>query len=249
MSLQLDARQRVMLAAMGVRVFEPLQPQVQVAEPLARAAAPVPAPARQAAAQKPELTPALGASDAINWGQLAEAVADCRACSACPPESRGVFGTGDSRAEWLIVGEPLDEGEEAAGEPFLGDAGKLLDNMLKALGLDRRNRVFLTNVIKCRRPGSRNPTADELAQCERVLRRQVQLLQPKIILAMGRFAMQTLLGTGEPIGKLRGRAHQYLGVPLVVTYHPALLLRNPADKAKAWADLCLAQELVLFKPA
>ncbi len=242
MRLQLDARQRSMLAAMGVRVFEPLY--AEVAETLAPAAGPMLAPASESLrAQEPKLAPA----EDMGWRPLAQAVASCRACSACPPDARGVFGAGDIRAEWLIVGEPPDENEEAALEPFVGDAGKLLDNMLKALGLDRRNKVFLTNVIKCRRPGSRNPSADELAQCERVLRRQVQLLQPKIILAMGRFAMQTLLGTGEPIGKLRGRAHQYLDVPVVVTYHPALLLRNPADKAKAWADLCLAQELVLPK--
>ena len=245
MSLPLDARQRAMLAAIGVRVFEPLRPDIAAPPPAAAA----PAPASRPVARATELASALGISDAMDWPALAQAVAACRACSTCGPEAPGVFGTGDNRAEWLIVGDPPDDNEVAAGEPFVDEAGKLLDNMLKALGLDRRSKVFLTNVIKCRRPGSRNPDAEELAQCGRVLRRQVQLLQPKVILAMGRFAMQALLGTGEPIGKLRGRAHQYLGVPLVVTYHPALLLRNPADKAKAWADLCLAQELVRVNAA
>jgi uracil-DNA glycosylase family 4 len=248
MSLQLDARQRAMLAAMGVRVFEPLHAEVSetLTTPVASVAEPLLAPVSEPLpVQEPKLAP----TGTLDWQPLAQAVANGHACSACPAGGHGVFGTGDSHAEWLIVGEPPDENEEAAGEPFVGDAGKLLDNMLKALGLDRRSKVFLTNVIKCRRPGSRNPAADELAHCEAVLRRQVQLLQPRVILAMGRFAMQALLGTGEPIGKLRGRAHQYLGVPVVVTYHPALLLRNPADKAKAWSDLCLAQALVLAGPA
>jgi DNA polymerase len=126
----------------------------------------------------------------------------------------------------------------------VGQAGKLLDNMLKALGLARDSKVYIANVLKCRPPGNRNPEPDEVARCEPFLRRQVQLLQPKIILAMGRFAVQSLLGTSEPIGKLRGQAHQYLGVPVVATYHPAYLLRNLPEKAKAWADLCFAQDLV-----
>jgi DNA polymerase len=143
-----------------------------------------------------------------------------------------------------VVGEAPGENEDLQGEPFVGQAGKLLDNMLKALGLDRQRKVYIANVLKCRPPGNRNPQPQEVAQCEPFLRRQVQLLQPKIILAMGRFAVQSLLGTDEPIGKLRGRRHEYMGVPVVVTYHPAYLLRSLPDKAKAWADLCLAQELM-----
>ena len=134
------------------------------------------------------------------------------------------------------------------GEPFVGQAGKLLDNMLKAIGMDRHHQVYIANVLKCRPPGNRNPEPEEVAQCEPFLRRQVELLQPRIILAMGRFAVQSLLQTTEPIGKLRGRPHQYGGVPVVVTYHPAYLLRNLPDKAKAWADLCLAMELLDGKP-
>ena len=160
-----------------------------------------------------------------------------------------MVGVGDTQADWLIGGEAPGENEDLQREPFVGQAGKLLDNMLKGLGLDRRHNVYIANVLKCRPPGNRNPQPEEVAQCEPFLRRQVQLLQPRIILAMGRFAVQSLLGTSEPIGKLRGRAHQYLGVPVVVTYHPAYLLRNLPDKAKAWADLCFAQELARNQPA
>ena len=184
----------------------------------------------------------------MEWDALAQAVAQCRACKLCSSRTNTVFGVGDRKADWLIVGEAPGENEDLQGEPFVGQAGKLLDNMLKALGLDRHNNVYITNVLKCRPPGNRNPEPEEVAQCEPFLRRQVQLLQPKVVLAMGRFAVQALLGTSEPIGKLRGRAHDYLGIPLVVTYHPAYLLRNLPDKAKAWADLCLARQLMRDQP-
>ena len=143
----------------------------------------------------------------------------------------------------MVIGEAPGENEDLQGEPFVGQAGKLLDNMLRAIGLDRRRNVYIANVLKCRPPGNRNPDPQEVAQCEPFLRRQVELVQPRIILAMGRFAVQSLLQSQEPVGKLRGRVHSYQGVPLVVTYHPAYLLRNLADKAKAWSDLCLALEV------
>ncbi|MBA2723767.1 MAG: uracil-DNA glycosylase, partial [Methylibium sp.] len=174
-----------------------------------------------------------------------------------------VFGAGSPGAHWMIVGEAPGEQEDRQGEPFVGKAGQLLDNMLRALGLhrdaggaeggeagasaasaatgDAAQRVVLANVLKCRPPMNRNPLPEEVAQCEPYLRRQVELVRPRIILAMGRFAVQSLLRTDLPIGKLRGRLHAYEGVPLVVTYHPAYLLRNPADKARAWDDLCLAR--------
>jgi uracil-DNA glycosylase len=250
MSLQLDERQRAMLAEMGVRVFAPVPKGVVHPEPVKVAVA---APAAQrasdaAAAKRPE--PAAppqsrGAGiDLMSWVELAQAVASCRACELCSGRTNTVFGVGDLQADWLIVGEAPGENEDRQGEPFVGAAGQLLDNMLKALGLSRRDKVYIANVLKCRPPGNRNPQPEEVAQCEPFLRRQVQLLQPKIILAMGRFAVQSLLDSTEPIGKLRGRPHQYLGVPVVVTYHPAYLLRNLPDKAKAWADLCLAQTLM-----
>lgn len=246
MTLCLDARQRAMLAQMGVRVFEPLVRELPV--PL-RQEPPTtpgsePTAARPLPASKADGFLASADIGPLEWDALAQAVATGRACATCAAGARPVFGAGDARPEWLIVGDPPDEDEQEQGLPFMGEAGALLDNMLRAVGLDRQHGVFLTNILKCRLPGSRNPTPEELAQCEPVLRRQVQLLQPKVILVMGRFAVPALLRTQAPIGKLRGRAHQYLGVPVVATYHPAYLLRNPVDKARAWADLCLARELV-----
>ncbi len=179
----------------------------------------------------------------MDWPSLAQAVAGCQACGLCASRRSTVFGVGPLDARWMVVGEAPGEQEDLQGEPFVGQAGRLLDNMLAALGLDRQRSVYIANVLKCRPPGNRNPEPQEVAQCEPYLRRQVDLLRPRIILAMGRFAVQSLLQTTEPIGRLRGRVHHYQGVPVVVTYHPAYLLRNLPDKAKAWADLCLARSV------
>ena len=184
----------------------------------------------------------------MDWDTLQATVAQCQACGLCKGRKNTVFGVGDRQAQWMVIGEAPGENEDLQGEPFVGQAGKLLDNMLKAIGLNRsvegekegQAGVYIANTLKCRPPGNRNPEPVELQTCAPYLVRQVGLVQPKIILAMGRFAVQSLLQTTEPIGKLRGRVHQVQGVPVVVTYHPAYLLRNPADKAKAWADLCLA---------
>jgi DNA polymerase len=148
----------------------------------------------------------------------------------------------------MIVGEAPGEQEDLKGEPFVGAAGHLLDNMLRALNLTRQDgpperQVYIANTLKCRPPRNRNPEAEELARCEPFLMRQIELVRPRLILAMGRFAVQSLLRSNEPIGKLRGRVHRYQGVPLVVTYHPAYLLRNLADKSRAWEDLCLAAQI------
>jgi len=184
----------------------------------------------------------------LDWPALRETVAACTACRLCESRRQTVFGVGSTRAHWMIVGEAPGEQEDRQGEPFVGKSGQLLDNMLRAIGLTRgedaepAQQVYIANTLKCRPPGNRNPMPDELAKCEDFLIRQVQLLQPKIILAMGAFAVQGLLRSTEPVGKLRGRVHRYQGVPLVVTYHPAYLLRNLVDKAKAWDDLCLAVE-------
>jgi DNA polymerase len=184
---------------------------------------------------------------ALDWPELREAVAACTACRLCEGRRQTVFGVGNERAHWMIVGEAPGEQEDRQGEPFVGKSGQLLDNMLRAIALTRgeaepARQVYIANTIKCRPPGNRNPEADELAKCEPFLIRQVQLVQPKIILALGRFAVQSLLRSSEPVGRLRGRVHHYQGVPLIVSYHPAYLLRNPEDKAKAWDDLCLAVE-------
>jgi uracil-DNA glycosylase family 4 len=246
MSLQLDARQRAMLGEMGLRLFEALPPVQEAAAPSARVTQKILPSVKLPTS--PPASAGTGEIELMEWDALAQAVAQCQACKLCAGRSNAVFGVGDTRADWLIVGDAPGEQEDQQGEPFVGQAGKLLDNMLKALGLDRHDKVYVTNVLKCRPPGDRNPDPGELAQCEPFLRRQVQLLQPKVVLAMGRFAVQALLGSSEPIGKLRGRAHDYLGVPLVVTYHPSYLLRNLPDKAKAWADLCLAQQLMRAQP-
>jgi DNA polymerase len=151
-----------------------------------------------------------------------------------------VFGVGDEMAEWLLVGEAPGAEEDRLGEPFVGQAGKLLDNMLAAIGLARGKNVYIANTLKCRPPGNRNPEPEEMAKCAPFLLRQIALIRPRLILAMGRFAVQTLLQTDASIASLRGRLHQYAGVPLIVTYHPAYLLRNLPDKAKSWADLRFA---------
>jgi DNA polymerase len=267
MSMQLDTRQRAMLEEMGIKLFWPEapvmapEPEVEVApvaatvaaeavysEPVRAEARPVrpPEPIRTAPveARAPAPRQRIPGIELMEWDALAQAVADCRACKLCDSRRNTVFGVGDTQADWLVVGEAPGENEDLQGEPFVGQAGKLLDNMLGALGVSRRQSVYIANVLKCRPPGNRNPEPEEIAQCEPFLRRQVELLRPKIILAMGRFAVQTLLQTNEPIGRLRGRVHRYHDVPVVVTYHPAYLLRNLPDKAKAWADLCLAQAVL-----
>jgi DNA polymerase len=225
-SLALDPRQRAMLEEMGIRLFwpEPALAEEEpapvaalhaepVAAPLARPAPPLPiAPMPSVAPVAPRAAPAPA---------FAPAMADA-----------ALFGAGDPRPDFLLLLDPPTEEEERQGQPVLGDAGKLLDNMLAALGVSRRRRVYLACVPRSGVDG-----------LEDALRQQVEQLRPKVILAMGRFAVQGLLQTGEPPGRLRGRAHDYRGVPVVVTYHPAYLLRNLPDKANAWADLCLARSL------
>ncbi|TAK41820.1 MAG: uracil-DNA glycosylase [Betaproteobacteria bacterium] len=176
----------------------------------------------------------------LDWDSLQSRVAGCTDCKLRASCSQTVFGVGDARAEWMLVGEAPGAEEDRLGEPFVGQAGKLLDNMLAAIGLRRGDNVYIGNVLKCRPPGNRNPEPAEVAACSPYLLRQIELIQPKLILAMGRFAAQTLLSTEATIASLRGALHGYAGVPLIVTYHPAYLLRNLPDKAKAWADLRFA---------
>jgi DNA polymerase len=184
----------------------------------------------------------------MDWAALREAVAHCQACALGATRHQAVFGVGGTRAHWMIVGEAPGEQEDLRGEPFVGAAGQLLDAMLRAVGLTRADdpalaparQAYIANTLKCRPPRNRNPEREEMARCEPFLVRQIELLRPRLILAMGRFAVQSLLRTDDPIGRLRGRVHRYQGVPVVVTYHPAYLLRNLPDKAKAWEDLCLA---------
>ena len=177
----------------------------------------------------------------MDWPQLKAKVKGCTDCGLRAGCTQTVFGVGDQSAHWMLVGEAPGAEEDRLGEPFVGQAGKLLDNMLAALGLARGRNVYIANVLKCRPPGNRNPEPEEVAQCSPHLARQIALIKPKLIVAMGRFAAQTLLGTDATIGSLRGTVHRYQGVPLVVTYHPAYLLRNLPDKAKAWQDLLFAK--------
>ena len=175
------------------------------------------------------------------WIELKQAVPACTACGLHKSRTQTVFGVGDEQADWLLVGEAPGAEEDRLGDPFVGQAGKLLDNMLAAIDLARDDNVYICNVLKCRPPGNRNPEPDEVAKCTPFLLRQIDLIQPKLIVAMGRFAAQTLLNTDASIASLRGRVHQYAGRPLIVTYHPAYLLRNLPDKSKAWADLVFAR--------
>jgi len=257
-------RQRRMLQEMGIRLWAPVVADAGTGPLPAAAAAPArtsPAPAAAASAPAPpDAAAAASAAEPgddpgraariaqLSWEPLREAVAACTACGLCKGRRQTVFGVGHPSAHWMIVGEAPGEQEDRLGEPFVGPAGQLLDNMLRALQLTRAEapaarQVYIANTLKCRPPRNRNPEPLELARCEPFLQRQIELVRPRLILAMGRFAVQALLRSDQPIGKLRGQVHRYQGVPLVVTYHPAYLLRNPADKARAWEDLLLAAQV------
>jgi uracil-DNA glycosylase family 4 len=192
----------------------------------------------------------------MEWDDLSRAVSTCEACDLCRTRTQTVFGVGHREAEWMIVGEAPGAEEDARGEPFVGQAGRLLDQMLAAVGLSRggsgADSVFIANVLKCRPPGNRNPQPEEVARCEPFLQRQIELVRPRLLLVMGRFAAQSLLGTDASIAALRGREHAYRSgaaqIPVVVTYHPAYLLRSLGDKAKSWADLCLARDVSARQP-
>lgn len=186
---------------------------------------------------------------ALDWDPLAKKVASCEACGLCQTRTQTVFGVGDRQADWLLIGEAPGAEEDARGEPFVGQAGKLLDNMLRAVDLERGKNVYIANVLKCRPPNNRNPQPEEVERCSPYLQRQIVLIQPKVILVLGRFAAQTLLNTDASISSLRGKPQHYQStpesrkIPVIVTYHPAYLLRTPTDKAKSWVDLCLAREI------
>ena len=178
------------------------------------------------------------------WIELKQAVPACTACGLHKTRTQTVLGVGDENADWMLVGEAPGAEEDRLGEPFVGQAGRLLDNMLAAIGLRRGANVYIANVLKCRPPGNRNPEPEEVAKCTPFLKQQIALIRPKLIVAMGRFAAQTLLASDATISSLRGRVYRYEGVPLIVTYHPAYLLRNLPDKAKAWADLLFAKKTI-----
>jgi len=209
----------------------------------ATAVAPEPAPIAAAIPVAIETIshPAVATMD---WDQLKQAVATCQACSLAQTRAQTVFGVGDQNADWLFIGEAPGAEEDRRGEPFVGTAGQLLDNMLAAIQLKRGDNVYIANVLKCRPPQNRDPHGEEVVKCDPYLKRQVELIRPKLIVALGKFAAQSVLNTDQSIAALRGKLHDYHGVPVIVTYHPAYLLRNLPDKAKAWEDLCFARTVM-----
>jgi DNA polymerase len=262
------SRRDSMLREMGIaplwrdRAAPPPQQQAApAAAPDTRApveAAPPPAPPRVEPAPVRPVTPAVtpvvtpvtapaaGVSvEGLGWDELEQRIRACQACKLSERRTQAVPGVGDREADWLFVGEGPGAEEDARGEPFVGQAGKLLDAMLAALGLARGQNVYIANAVKCRPPGNRTPEADEIATCHPYLDRQIELIRPRIIVALGRPAAQTLLGGEIKIASARGRLFERKGVPVVVTYHPAYLLRNPQDKARAWEDLCFARASIV----
>ena len=233
----------------------PVQPAVSPPAPVVTPARVVPAPrtamaalatsAPSTLAPPPAATPdpqRLAQIAQMDWAALKAAVSSCAACTLGGTRTQAVFGEGVEAADWMVIGEAPGAEEDATGEPFVGQAGKLLDAMLAAIQLSRQNTVYIANVLKCRPPGNRNPEPLEVAQCSPHLLRQIELVNPKVIVLMGRFAAQALLQTDATIASLRGIVHQVGGRAAIVTYHPAYLLRNLPDKAKAWQDLCLATQ-------
>lgn len=240
--MPLDERQRDYLRAMGIQVWVPRRPVpfATAESPEQTAAMPDDRHEPVAAAEAPA-TAAVPAC-AANWQDLETRVAGCTACPLHQGRTQTVFGVGNREAEWMVIGEAPGEQEDLQGEPFVGRAGQLLNEMIRAVGLERE-AVYIANVIKCRPPRNRDPAPEEAAACEAYLKGQVALVKPKIILAVGRIAAQNLLKTATPIGKLRGQVHDYEDIPLVVTYHPAYLLRSQLEKRRAWEDLKLAMRI------
>ena len=245
-----DPRQQAMLQEIGIRLW---LPDVDALVPPAQAEA-VPVaerspPTRVAKAVVEPVDARRAEIATLDAPELAARAAACTACALSAGRSRAVFSAGAERADWMVVGEAPDADDDRAGAPFAGRAGQLLANMLHAIGLARDNagpspRVHLTHAVKCAPPGARLPEPGEVAACAAFLQRQVQLVQPRIIVAMGRVAAQGLLGTSEAVGRLRGRVHHCQRIPVIVTEAPGYLLRHPQGKADAWEDLCLAVETV-----
>lgn len=207
--------------------------------PMARAAS-----AKPVAAAQPADPERLARIAALDWQGLAAETASCQACVLCQQRKQAVLGVGAVDAPWLLVGEGPGADEDAQGEPFVGQAGKLLDAMLAAAGLQRGREVYIANVVKCRPPGNRTPSLDEAAACAPLLDRQIELIQPKLIVALGKTAAVRLTGSEASMASLRGKRHEYRGIPVVATYHPAYLLRNLPDKLKAWEDLMYARSVL-----
>ncbi len=238
----MKTRRDFILEEMGLTPVWRLRETTQAVEEISAAATAAGVEKRETSNES--LPPAAGDRRAtimrMEWPGLKQAVASCVACPLHAKRSKTVFGVGDENADWLFVGEGPGADEDAQGEPFVGQAGKLLDSMLAAIKLKRGANVYIANVVKCRPPGNRNPEPGEALACEPYLHRQIDLIRPKLIVALGKVAAANLLASDASVASMRGRVHQYRGIPLIVTYHPAYLLRTLADKSKAWADLCFA---------
>ena len=221
----LTSHQRRALAAMDIAVWQPLQS------------------GQDDASLEPEQV------CTADWDTLRTEVMACIRCSLAASRTQAVFGTGNPNADWMVIGEAPGADEDRQGEPFVGRAGQLLNQMLKAVGLSRE-QVYIANILKCRPPNNRDPAPAEVEACRGYLERQIELVAPRLLLAVGRIAAQNLLGSDAPVGRLRGRVHHLPGssLPVVVTYHPAYLLRSPAQKRKAWDDLCLARSVLAGQP-
>lgn len=234
----MNPNQRAILEEMGFQLWE-LRPGPEE-EAVTPQLAVEPAPA----IVTPLRNPAPAGSEEVarmDWEQLAQAVQDCRACELCKHRHQAVLGVGDQQADWLFVGEGPGAEEDAKGEPFVGQAGKLLDAMLAAIDLRRGENVYIANAVKCRPEGNRTPHADEMAACRPFLLRQIELLQPKLIVLLGKAAVHSVLGEEKSLASMRLKPHSMGGIPVLVTYHPAYLLRNLPEKAKTWEDLCFAR--------
>jgi DNA polymerase len=234
----IDAREGVVADAGGVMAPQSFEPVSRSEVPAGATAVRPPSASPIAIALADDRTSVILRMD---WVELREAVAGCSACGLCTTRRNTVFGVGNQAAPWMIIGEAPGAEEDARGDPFVGQAGQLLDAMLAAVGMTRERDVFIANVLKCRPPGNRNPDPQEVARCLPHLLRQVALVKPQLILLMGRFAAHAMLATEASIASLRGRVHPVASIPAIVTYHPAYLLRTPLDKAKSWEDLVFAR--------
>lgn len=234
---------RQYLDAMGITRWEPSRGSSLPADVIAGAPAGTVTPADIYLETEIVKQPSGAGIVSPDWAELEAAVRTCTKCALHVTRTQTVFGVGHRHAKWMFIGEAPGADEDRQGEPFVGRAGQLLNAILFALGL-KREEVYIANVLKCRPPGNRDPQPEEVAQCEPYLVRQIDLIKPRLIVALGRHAAHSLLKTEVPLGKLRGQRLSYHGTPLIVTYHPAYLLRNPADKRKVWDDLCLAKAVV-----
>ncbi len=227
--VQAEQQRRAYLEALGIDVWVPRdEPEPEAVGESAEVSTAEPSP------------PSVHGG--LDWPALRDAVSGCTQCVLHETRTQTVFGVGNENADWMIIGEAPGAEEDRRGEPFVGRAGKLLDEMLRAVG-QGRDEVFIANILKCRPPNNRDPKPEESTRCRGYLERQIELVQPRIILAVGRIAAQLLLDTDTPVGRLRGKPHRLGATPLVVTYHPAYLLRSPSQKRKSWDDLCLARRV------